>query len=115
MDSAQSISATCVRIADRHIGSSSSIRRAFEQVFKLRELPEERQFDDAGGTVSLLCDDEFSLPDIFIVRLVDFFTKNEHHDVRVLLDRSGLAKIGKLRTMIALSLLGCATQLRKRD
>src|SRR5215469_8960985 len=42
-----------------------------------------------------------------IVLLVDFFTKDEHYEIGILLDRSRLAQVGKLRTMIATPALRC--------
>src|SRR5207302_3287098 len=77
---------------------------------------EEGQIYLPGRSIALLGNNDFSSPvQLRIVRFIDFFAKDKHHHTGILLDRSGLAEIGQLRTVIAAATLRRAAQLRKRD
>ena len=57
--------------------------------------------DSADRTISLLGNNDLRPPlQLRIILLVDFLAENKHHQVRILLNRSRLAQIRQLRTMI---------------
>src|SRR5258707_9024511 len=51
-------------------------------------------------TVALFGNDQFGEAGIFIGRFVKLFAVDEHDEIRILLDRTRLAQIGKLRLEI---------------
>jgi len=85
LDSVQSISATRVHIADTRNGSSPSIR-AFEEILEFRELSQEGKLHNACRAVPLLGNDKFRLAHVLVVRLVNFFAIDKHHEIGILLD-----------------------------
>ncbi len=91
----------------------------------------ELQFDDAGGAVALLADDDFGdagdlvhlvLPFLMLggvgARLlageVIFLAVDEEHHVGVLLDRAGFAQVGQLRALVV-AVFDLARKLREGD
>src|ERR1035441_8511247 len=79
------------------------------QILKPRRGVLEGQLDEAGGAVALFGDDEFGDAfEVGIVLFVDLFAEDEGHDVGVLLDGSGFAQVGELRTMVASAAFGSA-------
>ena len=82
-----------------------------EQSFKTCEFTKEREFHDACGAVALFGNDQFGEAGVFIRRLVKLFAVDEHHDIRILLNRTRLTQVGKLRLVVTLALLGGAAQL----
>src|ERR1035438_5157297 len=85
---------------------------AFDHRLESSAAFQERQIDPADGTISLFGNNDLSLAlKIGIVLLVNFFAKDEHHQISILLDRSRLSQIGKLRTMISTPALRRTAQL----
>src|SRR4029453_5841674 len=66
------------------------------QVLEARELLDEGELAASGRPVALLADDDLRDAAVLVRRLVLLLAVDEHHDVRVLLDRSRLAKIRQL-------------------
>ncbi len=75
--------------------------------------PDQRNASD--GTVPLLGDDDFRFPGdrlLLLATPIVLFTMNEHHDVRILLDRTRFAQMTQLGNVI-LSIFGLPVQLRE--
>ena len=99
---------------------SVGVRRqmaVLREVAEPGELALELQFDGAGRAVALLADDDFGLAvhqrhvelPFFVFRRADarllvgeviFLAVHEHHDVGVLLDRTGFTQVGQLRALV---------------
>src|SRR5579863_9863907 len=81
--------------------SSFLVNSALQKRLETSRVLEERQPDPARRPIALLGNDQLSLAlQIGIVLFVDLFAENESHHVGVLLNRSRLAEIRQLRTMI---------------
>jgi hypothetical protein len=76
---------------------------------------EENEVQRAGGSVALLCDDQFGFRPIFFrkIGLVEIGAIDEHHHVGVLLDGARFAEVGKLR--LTLFAFGSARELAEND
>src|SRR5947209_3916724 len=88
-------------------------------IFKAGIRFQEDDRDFARGPVSLLADDQLGLDTEFRRALFGLLAglplaEDEYHDVRVLLDRAGLAEVGELRSLPR-TLFGRPAQLRERD
>lgn len=73
------------------------------------------QFDIADWAVSLFGDDDLGLSgkfDCFVGFVVVLFAVDEHDDVGVLFDRTGLTEVAKPRSVV-FGVLGLAVQLRE--
>src|SRR3989442_11402904 len=79
-----------------------------EQSFKAGKFAQKRKLYSAGGTIALLCNDQFGKAGIFVRRFVNFFAVDEHDQIRILLDRAGFTQIRELRFVVALALFGSA-------
>src|SRR5262245_3975149 len=68
------------------------------QIGEARLLAKEREFDDAGGAIALLRENQFGGACVRAVgiSIVDVVAVNEDDDVGILLERSRLAQIGQL-------------------
>ena len=89
-----------------------------EQSFETRIFPEKSKLYGSCRAVTLFCDDQFRKAGILVGRLINFFAINEHHQIRILLNRAGFTKIRKLRLVIALAprvLLGFDVGVLARD
>src|SRR5262249_12395824 len=83
-------------------------------VEELRDVVAEDELEVADRTVALLGDDDLGDPFLLGVLVVDLIAIDERDEIGVLLDRTRLAKVGQLRTVIAGALLRTARQLGKR-
>src|SRR5437660_12896284 len=83
---------TLLVIADATLGKRFESGAAFQ----------ERHPYFSDGTIALFSNNELGLTlQLRIVRLVDFFAENKHDQVGILLNRSRLAQVGELRTVIS--------------
>src|SRR5258705_499082 len=82
---------------------------------ELRDVVSEDELEVADRAVALLRDDDLRDALLLGFLVVDLVAVDETDDVRVLFDRTRLAKVRQLRPMIAGALLGTARQLRERD
>ena len=70
--------------------------------------------DGTDRTVTLLRDDDLRLMRMLRIFIIVLITIQEHHDIGILLDRTGLSQVGQHRTMIR-TLLYRSRQLGKGD
>src|SRR5262249_46038594 len=89
------------------------------EVLEARVLLDERELHRPDGAVALFAHDDLGGALGLLVRLavgvaVLLLTVDEHHDVRVLLERARLAPVRELRAVIR-ARLGRARELRQRD
>src|SRR5207253_2408658 len=95
--------------------------RPLGKILESRELLLEKQIHDPRRPITLLADDHlgFALERVPVLvdrAVVEFLPVEEHDQIRVLLDRTRLAKVGELRPLVvARALLRRARQLRERD
>ena len=82
-------------------------------VLETGEPAQEREIDLADGTVALLADDDFSLPLVLALLVVDLVAIDEQDQVRILLDRAGLTQVGHHRALV-LTILEAPVELRAR-
>ena len=90
--------------------------RACREIGEPRLLPEECEPHDARRPVALLRNDQLGGPRIRMIRIavVGVLAINHDHDVGVLFERAGFAKVRELRAVVGPCLRG-PRQLRERD
>src|SRR6056297_1049212 len=97
-------SITSTSTSDRRRRSTGAVRSggalAAGEVRELGQVGQERELDDAGGTVAVLGDDQFGDALVRAVVVVDLVTVDEADEVRVLLDRAALTQVGELRPLV---------------
>src|SRR5579875_40597 len=93
---------------------SSHGRSDPSHVREARVAPDEGELDDARRAIAVLRDLDLrgALEGRFGV--VDLVSVDEHHDVRVLLDRAGLAQVGEHRALVGAA-FETAGELAQRD
>src|SRR5690606_11482655 len=87
---------------------------ARRQVLEARVLAHEGQARGADGAVTLLADDDFGNALVLGFRVIHLVPVDEHDDVGVLLDSTGLAQVGVHRTLVG-ALFQRAVKLRQGD
>src|SRR5882762_11745063 len=83
------------------------------QVVEPGVVAAELELDHAGGTVAMLGNDHFgdSRP---LVGFVVLGSKQKHHEIRILLNRTGFSKVAEYRALVG-PLFWCSAQLGDRD
>src|SRR5438094_6939108 len=98
----------------KHVVAGFSPRSLLQvqERFEACEFSKKGEFDDSRRAVALLRNEQLGKAGVLVRRFIDLFTVNEHHEIRILFDRTRFTQVRKLRLVITLALFGRAAQLR---